>query len=119
MSYGFKNPVYLLSTDILLNAETIIKYYSHRLNIETSYKYLKSNLAFDKYRMRSILSIERYFLIVFLIYNFLELFRVSSKYEDFKTISETQKYLNSLTAKALVCFIYEKSKQNTTLEDIL
>ncbi|EPY2286809.1 hypothetical protein ACXAT6_004096, partial [Clostridium sporogenes] len=78
-----------------------------------SYKYLKSNLAFDKYRMRSILSIERYFLIVFLIYNFLELFRVSSKYEDFK------KYLNSLTAKSLVCFIYEKLKQNTTLEDIL
>lgn len=116
---GFKNPVYLLSTDILLNAETIIKYYSHRWSIETSYKYLKSNLAFDKYRMRSILSIERYFLIVFLIYNFLELFRVSSKYEDFKTIGETQKYLNSLTAKALVCFIYEKSKQNTTLEDIL
>lgn len=57
----------------ILNAETIIKYYLHRWGIETSYKYLKSNLAFDKYRMRSILSIERCFLIVFLIYKFLEL----------------------------------------------
>ena len=116
---GFKNPVYLMSTDILLDAETIIKYYSHRWSIETSYKYFKSNLAFDKYRVRSILSIDRYFLIVFLIYNFLELFRVNFKYKEFNTIGETQEYLNSLTAKALVCFIYQKLKQNITLEDIL
>ncbi|WP_185903805.1 hypothetical protein [Hathewaya massiliensis] len=33
--------------------------------------------------------------------------------------SRTQKYLSSLMAKALVCFIYKKLKQNTKLEDIL
>ncbi|MGO5075321.1 transposase [Clostridium sporogenes] len=33
---GLKNPVYLLSTDTSLTAETIIKYYLHRWSIETS-----------------------------------------------------------------------------------
>ncbi len=116
---GFKDPVYLMSTDISLSAETILKYYSHRWSIETSYKYFKSNLAFDKYRVRSSLSIERYFLIVFLAYNFLELFRHNCKYKDLETIGEVQEHLNSLTSKAFVCFIYEKSKQNIALEDIL
>jgi SRSO17 transposase len=116
---GFKAPVYLMSTDTLLDAQTIIKYYSHRWRIETSYKYFKSNLAFDKYRVRGSLSIERYFLIVFLAYNFLELFRFNCALKELETIGEAQGHLNSLTAKALVCFIYEKSKQNIVLEDIL
>jgi SRSO17 transposase len=116
---GFKSPVYLMSTDILLDSETILKYYVNRWSIETSYKYFKSNLGFDKYRIRSIVSIERYFLIVFLAYNFLELFRVTSGQRALNTIGKVQKYLNSLTAKEFVYFIYERSKQNSTLEDIL
>jgi len=91
----------------------------HRWSIEISYKYFKSNLGFDEYRVRSSISIERYFLIVFLAYNFLELFRVTNKHEALNTIGKTQKHLNSLTTKALVCFIYEKSKQSITLENIL
>ena len=34
-------------------------------------------------------------------------------------IGEVQKNLNFLTAKALVCFIYEKLKQNIVLKYIL
>lgn len=52
-------PVYLLSTDVDLSNKTIIEYYGVRWKIETNYKYLKTNLSFDKYRVRSILSIER------------------------------------------------------------
>ncbi|KKH60022.1 hypothetical protein DU75_04655, partial [Methanosarcina mazei] len=58
---SFKNPIYLISSDIELDAKTIIEYYSKRWTIETNYKYLKSNLGFDKYRIRNILSIGRYF----------------------------------------------------------
>ncbi|AKA67296.1 IS701 family transposase [Clostridium scatologenes] len=115
---GFKAPLYLMSTDNLLDAQTIIKYYSYRWNIETSYKYFKSNLAFDKYRVRSSLSIERYFLIVFLAYNFLELFRFNCRNQGLETIGKVQEHLNCLTAKALVYFIYGNLKQNVALEDI-
>ncbi len=61
-----KAPVYLLSTDIELDAKGIIENYLIRWRIETNYKYLKSNLSFDQYRVRSIISIERYFALVFL-----------------------------------------------------
>jgi hypothetical protein len=49
---GFESPVYLMSTDISLDSETILEYYLHRWSIEISYKYFKSNLGFDKYRIR-------------------------------------------------------------------
>lgn len=47
----YKPPEHLMSTDILLDVETIIKYYMHRLSSETFYKYFKSNLGFDEYRV--------------------------------------------------------------------
>jgi hypothetical protein len=77
------------------------------------------NIEFDKYRIRSIISIERYFLIVFLAYNFLKLLRITSNSEILNTIGKVQKHLNNLVTKSFVCFIYEKSKQNINLEDIL
>ena len=53
----FQKPVHLMSTDVKLNAKTIIEYCSKRWAIETNYKYLKTNLEFDKYRVCSLLSI--------------------------------------------------------------
>src|SRR3712207_8836722 len=44
----FKPPIYLLSTDIELNSETIIEYYLNRWTIETNYKYLKTHLSLDR-----------------------------------------------------------------------
>ena len=58
---NFKAPVYLMSTDLELDAQTIIEYYRNRWCIETNYKYLKSHLGFDEYKVQSILSIEKYF----------------------------------------------------------
>lgn len=89
---SLKEPVYLISTDIELDAKTIIEYYLNRWSIETNYKYLKSNLGFDKYRVRSIISIERYFLIAFLAINFIEIFRVSEKSLMLQTIGEAIHY---------------------------
>lgn len=84
-----KKTVYLISTDIGLDAKTIIEYYSKRWAIETNYKYLKSNLGFDKYWIRNILSIERYFLIVFLAINYLEFIRIVQENSILITIGKT------------------------------
>lgn len=115
---SLKDPVYLISTDIELDAKTVIEYYLHRWSIETNYKYLKSNLGFDKYRVRSILSIERYFLIVFLTINLLEIFRVSEKLLMLQTIGDAIRYQSSLTAKELVKFIYCKAQEDVPLNEV-
>lgn len=112
---GFKAPVYLMSTDIELDAQTIIKYYLNRWSIETNYKYLKSHLAFDKYKVQSILSIERYFLLVFLAMNFLEIYRISHLTSMY-TVGDTIRLIQSLSAKELVCFVYEQAKNDIPIE---
>jgi len=75
-------------------------------------------LSFDKYRVRSIISIERYFLIIFLTINFLELFRFKSTNLAIKTIGDTINYFHSLSAKELIYHIYRCCKANIPLKDI-
>lgn len=115
---GFKKPMFLLSTDIELDAKTIIEYYSKRWAIETNYKYLKSSLGFDKYRVRGLIPIERYFLIVFLTMNFLEIFKVLQSKLLIKTIGEAIEYQSRLSAREFVSYIYHQAKKNVTINDI-
>ncbi len=114
----FKKPVFLMSTDIELDAKTIIEYYSKRWSIETSYKYLKSNLGFDKYKVRSLLSIERYFLIVFLAINFLEVFRLLQNEFMIKIIGEAIYHQRRITAKKFILYIYHRAGSNVPITDI-
>ncbi|WP_143761025.1 transposase, partial [Clostridium haemolyticum] len=104
-----KPPVYILSSDITLNSETVIKYYLNRWSIETNYKYLKTHLGFDEYKVQSLLSIERYFLLVFLTINFLELYRLHHL-NQITTIGDTISHIRSLTAKNLVLLYIIKLK---------
>ena len=115
---GFEKPVYILSTDTALDNRTIIDYYSVRWNIETSYQYFKENLGLDQYRIRSRISIERYFLICFLAYTFLEVLRVSNKVLPFKTIGETIIHHKNETAKRFIRYIYYQARQNVPLKNI-
>lgn len=114
---SFKDPVYLMSTDIELSSETVIKYYLNRWNIETNYKYLKSHLGFDEYKVQSILSIERYFLLTFLAINFLEIYRLYH-FKEVETIGDAIRSVKSLAAKDLVCFVYEQAQNNVSIETV-
>lgn len=102
---NFKDPVYLMSTDIDLNPETIIKYYQVRWIIETNYKYLKTHLGFDEYKVQSILSIERYFLLTLLAINFLELYMLYHL-TQLRTIGDAINVSKCLAAKEFVWFVY-------------
>lgn len=115
---SFKSPVYLMSTDIDLDVQTIIEYYQNRWCIETNYKYLKSHLGFDKYKVQSILSIERYFLLVFLAINFLELYRLYHL-NEVQTLDDTIEVMQSLSTKELVYLVYKKAKDNIPIKIIL
>lgn len=115
---SFKKPIFLISTDIELDARTIIEYYSKRWTVETNYKYLKVNLGFDKYKVRSLLSIERYFLIVFLAINFLEIFRVLQNKFMLKAIGEAIEYQRYISTREFVLYIYHKAKNNVPITDV-
>lgn len=115
---SFKKPIFLISTDIELDVRTIIEYYSKRWTVETNYKYLKVNLGFDKYKVRSLLSIERYFLIVFLAINFLEIFRVLQNKFMLKAIGEAIEYQRYISTREFVLYIYHKAKNNVPITDV-
>ena len=115
---GFKKPMFLLSIDIELDAKSIIEHYSKRWTIETNYKYLKNSLGFDKYRVRSLISIERYFLIVFLAMNFLETIKVLQSKLLIKTIGEAIEYQRRISAREFVSYIYHQAKKNVAINDI-
>ncbi|MCF6464938.1 transposase [Clostridium sp. Cult2] len=107
-----------MSTNIELDAKTIIKYYSKRWAVKTSYKYLKANLGFDKYKVHSLLSIERYFLIVFLAINFLEIFRILQSKFMIRTIGESIDYQRYISTIEFVLYIYHKAKNNVSIIDV-
>ncbi|HLR34675.1 MAG TPA: IS701 family transposase [Tissierellales bacterium] len=112
---GFKKPVFLISTDVELDAKTIIEYYLNRWTVETNYKYLKTNLGFDKYRVRSLLSIERYFLIVFLAINFLEIFKVNHEELMIKSLGKSIECQRNISIREFVPYIYHKTKNNVSM----
>ena len=115
---NLKPPVYILSTDIELSNEDIIRFYLNRWSIEINYKYLKTHLGFDEYKVQSILSIERYFLITFLAINFLEIYRLHNL-EKLRTIGDSISFIKSLSATELVRFVYEQARNNIPIENIL
>ena len=108
----------ILSTDIELDSETILRYYAVRWTIETSYQYLKENLGFDEYRVRSLVSIERYMLLCFLAYNFLEYYRVTQKHLRLETIGDTIQHIKKESIKDFVNFVYYRAKNNVSLGEI-
>jgi len=115
---GLNNPVCILCTDIDLSTETILRYYSVRWAIETSYQYLKENLGFDQYRVRNFISIERYMLLCFLAYNFLEIFRVTHICLGLDTIGDSIRYHKKKADMELVEFVYTQAISNVPLERV-
>lgn len=63
---AFKNPKALkafICTDVSLDTETILEYYAERWGIEVFFKQEKNNLGFDKYQIRSLKGIKRFWLL--------------------------------------------------------
>lgn len=70
---AFLNPKAMrvfLCTDMELDTQTILKYYSKRWPIETFFRQAKGNLALNQYQMRSITAIKRFWALTVLTYLF-------------------------------------------------
>jgi len=102
-------PSYIVSTDVGLDSQVILEYYQNRWDIEVSYRYHKNSLGFDQYQVESLISIKRYWSMVFMTYTFLELFRASKgKALGLKTIGDTigyfrQQYMVEIVKAAYSC----------------
>jgi len=78
ISYEYKNgefrePMFILSTDISLGNREIIEYYLKRWTIEVSFQYQKDKLGLDHYQIRSLNAIKRFWLIVQLALTYLSI----------------------------------------------
>lgn len=63
---AFKNPNALkafISTDSSLDTQTILEYYTERWCIEVYFKQEKNDLGFNKYQIRSIKGIKRFWIL--------------------------------------------------------
>ena len=69
---------YILSTDMTLSNEEILRYYSYRWDIEVGYLYCKDRLGMGQYQMRSLKAIEKFCALVFSAFGYLESLRVLS-----------------------------------------
>lgn len=114
---AFLNPKALrtfLCTDLTLNTQTVLKYYSRRWPIETFFRQTKGNLGINQYQIRTITAIKRFWSLTALTYLFCTL--SSPKRKSFaKGLCDMRKKFKT----NLFVWIYEQAKSNVPLPEVL
>ena len=114
---AFKAPKALhafLCTDVSLDTQTILNYYSKRWPIEIFFRQTKGNLGLNTYQIRSIKAIDRLLVLIALSYLYCVIGTVT--YRPFGVgIQETRK----ITEKERITWIYTCAKNNIPLPYIL
>jgi hypothetical protein len=86
--YNDRKPAYFLCTNLSLNAQQALSFYSKRWAVEVDHLYLKIRLGLGDYRLRSYEGICRYFDLVCLALAFLYWRMVRIKRPKAKTLSD-------------------------------
>ena len=111
-----KTPFFLVSTDTSLSSGRIIEYYGHRWEIEVSFRYQKERLGLDNYEMRSLKGIERFWELLYLLYNFLELKRFKSQIGE--NLGKLIDRLKVKRKREVISYVYEKALSGAKLEEL-
>ena len=112
-------PKYLLSSDVSLDSQTIMDYYSKRWEIETSFRYLKDRLGFDHYQMRTIKAIKRFWLVQYIAYSHIEFYRYkNASILKLENLGATIDHLKVSNLKNLVDYVYNCGKENVDLSSV-
>lgn len=102
-----------LCTDTSLDTVTILEYYSERWCIETFFEQEKGQLGFNKYQIRTMKGIERFWLIMSLYHLICRVgLGVSIPFGD------GQRLLRRSINEERIAWIYQLAQRNTPLEDI-
>ena len=112
-----KKPFYLICTDTSLDNKEILEYYKNRWEIETSFRYQKDRLGLDQYEMRSLKGIERFWELIYLVYNYLELKRFLSEVKE--NLGKTIDKIRAMRTKELISYVFEMAKNGVELAELL
>jgi SRSO17 transposase len=81
----------------------ILKYYSNRWKIETSFLHLKDRLRLKHYQMHKVKGFTQFWSIVYLAYTLLELYRARTSQEKSKlTLGYTIRLFKGATFRSLI-----------------
>lgn len=100
--------MFILSTDMDLSNEEILRYYSYRWDIEVGYLYCKDRLGMGQYQMRKLKAIGKYCALVFAAYTLLESLRVSN---NEKSLGQSRQYFKIMKKREYVdqvIILYQK-----------
>ncbi len=106
---------YVLSTDMNLSTESILKIYGFRWDIEVGYLYLKDRLGMGHYQMRRLKAIKKYCALVIIAYGLLEILRVSN---NEKSLGQSRKIFSIMKKRSFVDQIIEMNRRGVSKQDI-
>ena len=106
---------YILSTDMTLSNEEILRYYSCRWDIEVGYLYCKDRLGMGHYQMRKLKAIEKYCSLVFAACGMLEAIKVSN---NEKSIGQSRRVFKIMKKREYVDRIITLSKKGVSRREI-
>ena len=120
---GHKKWHFLVSTDLDLSPQTLLRFYLTRWEVENFYRAIKQNLGWGDYQMRNLLAIERHVLLVMVAYAFLELqrFDAAQRSSDPKvrfTLGSLQRSLRRSVQRATIQHVYELANAGFDLDTI-
>ena len=105
----------ILSTDMTLSNEEILRIYSHRWDIEVGYLYLKDRLGLGHYQMRKLKAIKKYCALVIMAFGLLEVLRVSN---NEKSIGQSRRIFSVMKKRTYIDQIIELSKRGVSKREI-
>ena len=107
--------MFILSTDMNLSNEEILKYYSYRWDIEIGYLYCKDRLGMGQYQMRKLKAIGKYCALVFAAYTLLESLRVSNNEQS---LGKSRQYFKIMKKREYVDQVITLYKKGVAKRDI-
>ncbi|QXM07493.1 transposase [Crassaminicella indica] len=106
----------MLSTDTELSNKAILKYYSNRWEIEILFLYLKDRLRLKHYQMRKLKGLTRFWMVVYLAYTLLEIYRARVNQEKSKlTLGDIIQLFKGDTFKYIIIWTYILASININL----
>lgn len=105
----------VLSTDMDLSTESILKIYGYRWDIEVGYLYLKDRLGMGQYQMRRLKAIKKYCALVIIAYGLLEVLRVAN---NEKSIGQSRKIFSIMKKRSFVDQIIDMDRRGVSKRDI-
>jgi hypothetical protein len=105
----------VLSTDMDMSTESILKIYGYRWDIEVGYLYLKDRLGMGHYQMRRLKAIKKYCALVIIAYGLLEILRVANKE---KSVGQSRKIFSIMKKRSVVDQIIDMNRRGVSKREI-